>query len=417
MKLTQTFRLSIFTLIFSFIASANFAQSAVVEGFVKDGNSNEPLIGATVQISDKGTTTDFEGKYSITATVSEVTIKVSYVGYEDLETTMTLVAGKNTANFDLSEAATILNTATVTSGKFEKPLGEVTVSLEVIKPTLLESNNTTSVSSVLGKVSGVEIVDGQPNIRGGSGYSYGAGSRVLLLVDDIPILQPDAGFPNWSDIPVENIEQIEIVKGAASALYGSSAMNGIINIRTGYAKSEPETRFAAFATGFDSYKDETKSWWKANDTLDTPGSDTLTAPYEYGFSGLHKQKFGKFDLVVGAFYLDRSGFRKDEFSNYGRFNFNTRYRLTDRLSFGVNANFNTGKAQSFFYWKGGGALTTIGEQESTSTTRRNRYNIDPFLNYFAKNDVRHRFRGRYYNINNASEQNQSNGSQLFYGEY
>ena len=65
------------------------------------------------------------------------------------------------------------------------------------------------------------MVSSQPNIRGGSGWSYGAGSRVLLLVDDIPALQADAGLAQWDDIPVENIAQIEVVKGAASALYGS----------------------------------------------------------------------------------------------------------------------------------------------------------------------------------------------------
>ncbi|MDV7393749.1 Plug domain-containing protein, partial [Arthrospira platensis SPKY1] len=128
----------------------------------------------------------------------------------------------------MTEEATILQTATVTSGKFEKSLGEVTVSLEVIKPQLIESVNTVSLDQVLEKVPGVNIIDGQANIRGGSGFSYGAGSRVLLLVDDIPMLQADAGFPNWNDLPVENIEQIEVVKGAASALYGSSALNGII---------------------------------------------------------------------------------------------------------------------------------------------------------------------------------------------
>lgn len=417
MKLSQTFRWSVLTLFFSLLSFLSFAQEASLLGIVTDKTSMEPLIGATVQIGDTGTTSDYDGTYSLSATVSEVTVKVTYVGYETLEQTVSLVAGENKIDFSLVEAATILNTATVTSGKFEKPLGEVTVSLEVIKPTLLESNNATSVDDVLGKVAGVEILDGQANIRGGSGYSYGAGSRVLLLVDDVPILQPDAGFPNWDDVPVENVEQIEVVKGAASALYGSSAMNGIINIRTGYAKSEPETRFSAFYTAYDSFKDETKSWWKANDTLNNPEGDTLVAPFEYGFSGLHKQKFDKFDLVVGAYYLDREGFRKNEYDQYGRLNINTRYRINDRFSLGVNANINRGKSQSFFYWAGNGALTTIGEEGTFSTTERTRYNIDPYADYYAENGLRHRFRGRFYSIDNLSAQGQSNSSRLFYGEY
>jgi len=417
MKLTQTFRLSVLTLFFSLLSFLSFSQEAILQGIVTDKLNTEPLIGATVQIGETGTTSDFDGRYRLSTKTGEVTVKITYVGYETMEQIITLTAGENKMDFALMEAATILNTATVTSGKFEKPLGEVTVSLEVIKPTLLESNNATSVDDVLGKVAGVEILDGQANIRGGSGYSYGAGSRVLLLVDDVPILQPDAGFPNWDDVPVENVEQIEVVKGAASALYGSSAMNGIINIRTGYAKSDPETRFSSFYTGYDSYKDETKSWWKANDTLNNPEGDTLVAPHEYGFSALHKQKFGKFDLVAGAYYLDRSGFRKDEYDQYGRLNINTRYRVTDRFSFGVNANINRGKSQSFFYWAGNGALTTTGEASTFSTTERTRYNIDPYADYYAENGLRHRFRGRFYSIDNLSAQGQSNSSRLFYGEY
>ena len=87
----------------------------------------------------------------------------------------------------------------MTAGKFEKPLGEVTVSLDVLKPRLIQNTNATSVDNVLVKVPGVTIVDGQASIRGGAGFSYGAGTRVLILVDDIPALQADAGFPNWSD--------------------------------------------------------------------------------------------------------------------------------------------------------------------------------------------------------------------------
>ncbi len=414
---THTLRVSLcalFCVCFSFFA---FSQEATLRGIITDTENQEPLIGATLQLNGQGTVTDYDGSYRIIVPAGDYEAKITYVGYETQSRKLTLTAGENTADFTLSEVASILNTATVTAGKFEKPLGEVTVSLEVIKPALLENNNTTSVEDVLGKVSGVEIIDGQANIRGGSGYSYGAGSRVLLLVDDLPILQPDAGFPNWNDVPIENIEQIEVVKGAASALYGSSAMNGIINIRTGYARAEPKTQFSTFGIVYDGYEDEQKNWWKVPDSLAGTAADTLTVPHEFGFSALHKQKFGKFDLVVGGFYIDRKLFRKDEFTRYGRFNFNTRYRITDRLSFGLNGNLNAGESQSFFYWSGNGAGTTIGNPGSDSSPKRLRYNLDPHLDYYADNGLRHRFRGRFYHVDNSTENNQSNGSKLFYGEY
>jgi hypothetical protein len=78
--------------------------------------------------------------------------------------------------------------------------------------------------------------DGQASIRGGSGWSYGAGSRVLVLYDDLPLLSAEGADAKWALIPMENIESMEVIKGAASSIYGSGALNGVINFRTGYGQ-------------------------------------------------------------------------------------------------------------------------------------------------------------------------------------
>ena len=119
-------------------------------------------------------------------------------------------------------------------GKYEQKIEEITVSMEVIKPSLIENKNTTNIQTAMDQVPGVNITDGQANIRGGSGWSYGAGTRVLVLVDDMPLISGDAGQVQWKLIATENINQVEVIKGASSALYGSSALNGIINIRTAF---------------------------------------------------------------------------------------------------------------------------------------------------------------------------------------
>ncbi len=396
-----------FTKVLSFLfllfLSANLVgQSPTLSGKVTDGITGEPLIGATVQIGDTGTTTDFDGNYTLTLAAGEQTIEASYIGYESVSKVIT-AAGAQELNFELGEEATLLQTATVTSGKFEKPLSEVTVSLEVVKAQLLENTNSTSVDDVLQKVPGVQIIDGQANIRGGSGFSYGAGSRVLLLVDDIPILQADAGTPNWDDIPVENVEQIEVIKGAASSLYGSSALNGVINVRTGYAKSTPETKLATFYTTFNEPADAAQTWdgYNAN---------------EFGFSALHKRKFKKLDLVASGYYLDRDSYNKTTYAKYGRGNLKLRYRFTDRLSAGINTNFNSRDASDFFYWKSLDSLF-VNAPNTISVGKKIRYNIDPFITYFDESGNRHKLIGRYLNINNKNNNNQANASQLWYSEY
>ena len=130
-------------------------------------------------------------------------------------------------------------------------LNEVTVSMEVLKPSLIENKSLQSIENAVDQVPGVNVIDGQANIRGGAGFSYGAGSRVLVMVDEMPMLTADAGDVKWTFLPVENCEQIEVIKGASSALFGSSAINGVINFRTAYAKDEPETKINFYGGVYD----------------------------------------------------------------------------------------------------------------------------------------------------------------------
>ncbi len=380
------------------------AQKATLTGKITDRETGEPLIAATVLVGAKGVVSDIDGMYAIALDPGVYKVEISYVGYQTFSQAVTLQANE-TISLDaaLIIETNVLQTATVTSGKYQKPLSEVTVSLEVLKPNLIENTSKLTIDKALEKVPGVSIIDGQANIRGGSGYSYGAGSRVLLMVDDIPILQADAGFPNWDDVPIENIEQVEIVKGAASSLYGSAALNGIINIRTAIPKTEPETKVAAFYTAFFDPKDKGKKWWD-------------TSPYHVGGSVSHRQKFKKLDLVLGGYYLKEESFNQDTYKEFGRFNFTTNYRITDRLAVGINGNFNKGNSGSFFYWLSD-TLAYQGTPSTISTRERLRYNVDPHIIYFDNTGNRHKLQGRFYRVNNDNSNNQSNESNIYYGEY
>lgn len=407
-NLTMQLKNILIALSFVVVFGGIHAQTAKLSGLVTDAANGEPLLSATVKIGLLGTITDFDGSYLIQLSAGTHTVEVSYVGFETVTQTVDLKAGEDRRlDFQLQENQTLLQTATVTSGKYERALGEVTVSLEVIRQSLLESINTTSIDDALQKVPGVDIIDGQANIRGGSGFSYGAGSRVLLLIDDMPILQADAGYPNWSDVPVENIDRIEVVKGAASALYGSSALNGIINIRTAYATSKPVTKISGFYTFYDKPADKKQVWYDDYQ------------PFEYGFSASHKQKIDRLDIVLGAFQLYRRSYLRSTNSDYFRFNAGARYRLTDKLAIGFNSNFNPGNSEDFFFWKSLDSLF-VGSDNTLSTHERFRFNIDPFITYFDPAGNRHRLQGRYYSIDNKNDNNgadQSNRSQTVYAEY
>ncbi len=398
--------LFLFVLMFlnSFATSAQ--ENTYLEGTVT--SEGEAMIGVAVTLKgyETGSITDLNGFYRFQVPSGRWTVVFNYLGYQTEERELFFNAEETvTLNIEIVEKATLLNMVTVTSGKYEKPLGEVTVSLEVLQPQLIANSNSTTIDAALEKVPGVNIIDGQPNIRSGSGYSYGAGSRVLLLVNDIPALQADAGFPNWNDVSLENIEQVEVVKGAASALYGSSALNGIINIRTAYAKSKPVTTVSTFGTQYLSPKDLDKKWW----------GDTLR--YDAGISVAHRQKFGKLDVVLGSSYLKEEGVNRSIFLEYYRFNTSLRYRVNDRLTVGIHGNLTKGQSGNMFFWANDSTGAYLPSNGSDFSSKITRYFLDPFVTYFDKNNNRHRFLGRWYSVNNNNSDGNAIYSDLLYGEY
>ena len=199
-----------------------------LNGTITDSNNNEELIGVNIILSNgTGTATDVFGKYNLKAVVGMQKVTFRYIGYKDIVKEITLAEGENkTINISLAQASEQLGTVVVSAGRFEQKIEEITVSMEVMKPSLIENKNTTQIETAMDQIPGVNITDGQANIRGGSGWSFGAGTRVLVMVDDMPLISGDAGQALWSLIATENINQIEVIKGASSALYGSSAFNG-----------------------------------------------------------------------------------------------------------------------------------------------------------------------------------------------
>jgi hypothetical protein len=236
------------SLILSVLLSVNVCYSqetGVLKGKISDAISKEYLPGATVRLVTnlaKGTVSDIDGNYSMVLDTGYYKLFAVFIGSVN-DTFSVHIQSNHIAEHDIAmmPVAKFLQTIVVSSGKFDQKLEEMTVSMEVIKPDLINNKNTTSIETALEQVPGLTIIDNDPQIRGGSGFTFGVGSRVAIVVDGIPLLSGDAGRPEWSYIPVENLEQIEIIKGASSVLYGSSALSGVINVRSAYPRSTPKT--------------------------------------------------------------------------------------------------------------------------------------------------------------------------------
>ncbi|MGH1337965.1 MAG: TonB-dependent receptor [Aureispira sp.] len=437
------------------LASTALLGQGTIKGVMMDSVENEPMLGAEVRIDNleggfvTGAASDFiEGAYTVSLPAGSYNLVASYMGYKTVIIPVTIKDKETlTININLQQEVNVLKVVTKTASRFETSVGKSSVSIDVLQPSLVDNTNATKVDEVVDKVPGVSVVDGQANIRGGSGFSYGAGSRVLLLVDDLPLLTGDAGQPNWRDIPVENIAQIEVVKGAASALYGSSALNGIINIRTAYAKNKPYTKVSVFQTSFMTPKRPETAWWQRDQigvwdaaTNDSSAVDTLQptlfsgrngyrTPVELGVQFAHRRKIGKFDLTLGGNYYYQDSYRAGAYERKYRINSNMRYRFTTKMNVGLNINVNTGQSGSFFIWGNEYpyALGFIGDSishniyvprtGSITETNTVRFNIDPYFTAYDNKNGRHRLQTRFFYVDNQNGQNQSNSSNLFYGEY
>ncbi|MGY8942035.1 MAG: TonB-dependent receptor, partial [Flavobacteriales bacterium] len=387
----------------------------------------------TIQLQDAavtGTVSLEDGTYSLDASQwsgQSVEVACSYIGMEkQTHLISNLEPGKSyEIQWIMEESSEMLDLVVVSAGRFEQSANKVTVSIDVLPPRIIEARGTTTLETALEMNPGVTFVDGEPQIRSGSGFSYGAGSRVMVLIDDLPVLSGDAGRPTWGFLPLENIEQIEIIKGASSVLYGSSALSGVINVRTRFPDARPLTRVSVQHGVYSTPKSAQAKTWKG-----------LSQQSNVRF--LHSQQLGKWDLVVGGNVLGDDGFLAPEdvaasdttryqpwkVDRFGaeyraRINANIRKRDTrvEGLNYGLNTNWQIGEALNTLIWQNG--PDSIYGAFDGAATRTNQLigTVDPYIQYLSPSGVRHTLRNRWQYLNNDNDNEQSNGSHVFYTEY
>jgi iron complex outermembrane receptor protein len=391
--------------------------------------AGEALVAVAVFVKGSetsGVVTNLDGRFDLSVMPGNLNLVFRQMGYKPLEMLLDLKPGaKSELDIRLEPESTQLKTFVTTAGKYEQNIEQLTVSMEVLRPNIIENKNTTSIDNALQQVPGVSIVDSEPQIRSGSGYSFGAGSRAMILVDDLPILSGDAGRPNWGFIPVENIEQVEVIKGASSVLYGSAALSGVLNIRTAYPRDEPQTRISMFSGVYNNPERKDAIYWGDNN------------PTYTGLNFFHSRKVGNLDLVVGGNYFNDNGYigptlpdaadstlnpavvKQGEFENRGRLNMNLRYRFkkVEGLSVGVNANAMLSRSTGTLIWLNADTGMYRSYPGSITLTLQTAAYVDPFVQYYGKKGFRHVLRNRWFYLDNDNDNNQSNKSQVFFSEY
>jgi vitamin B12 transporter len=225
-------RVSFFTcLCLCFLATAARAQSDGVSGTVSDP-SGAPVEGASVRLVENGSErghayTDANGRFTIGIRCSNCVIEISRAGFWTL-TSPTGTANEVTAT--LGAQPTIKESVVVTATGREVRESQIGVSVTVLDREEIAQRHALSTIDLLRTVPGVVAVRaGGVGTLTGVFVRGGESTYTKVLVDGMPLNEPGGAF-NFASLAPENIERIEVLRGAHSALFGSDAMASVIQI-------------------------------------------------------------------------------------------------------------------------------------------------------------------------------------------
>jgi iron complex outermembrane receptor protein len=322
------------------------AQTGVVHGIVR-GSDGRALPQALVQElrSSVQAYTDTLGAYRLALARGVAIVRIELIGYARRVDTLRLDADSLRHDVTLQKLPGILlheeplpppvvvddtsphtpidtfalKPVVVTGAKRSQLLEDAFTSVAVVAPEQLAARAVNTVDEAVDKAPGVQFLNGQVNIRGSTGYVQGLGSRVLLLVDGVPANQGDRGGINWDLVPASEIERVEVVKGAGSALYGSAAMGGVVNLIT--REMQSGTHGSLRATG-GIFADPPYPQWSFRTD---PG-------LQQRIDGYISHGFDRVAVGLGAGYHHSDGYREQDARDRWNVSAKGRWRSADLLT-------------------------------------------------------------------------------------
>jgi outer membrane receptor for ferrienterochelin and colicins len=313
-----------------------------LKGKVMDSKDSSELIGATILIKgdNTGASTGKDGTFQIKKTpAGKKLVSISMIGYKTKIMEVT-IEKDITANLivTLSEDQLKTDEVIITAGKREQSLKEIPVSVNIVDSKELFTRNIQTFDDAMRYVPGVNMTEYQINIRGSSGYSRGVGNRVLLLLDGLPLLSGDTGDMKFDVISICQIDKVEVVKGAGSTLYGSSALGGIVNIITKEPKEDLSLNAKIFSGMYD--KPQYKDWEWSDGNRFYNGMDL-------NFS----QKFGNLGIILSGGVKNNEGYRKEDDSHKRNIFFKAKYKFESGDLFTLSSSLARDKRGNYIVWE------------------------------------------------------------------
>ncbi len=217
------------------------ADSGTIKGKIIDKADGEGVYGASVTIPGTtiGTATDMNGNFTLqNVPAKSQKISVSIVGYAPTSQVITVNEGQTAVvSLQLGQTTIMASEVVVGASLYKQDRLDVPVTVNVVSQQKIRQEANPTLDRVIEEVPGVVVTraGGQTTsgvqIRGSNTYQGGGiGTRVTALYDGFPINAPESGEIAWSSVNMNAADKVEILKGAAATLYGSSAMGGVVNV-------------------------------------------------------------------------------------------------------------------------------------------------------------------------------------------
>jgi len=227
-----TKKASCFVMMWLLCCTQAFSQTSI-GGKVVEASTSDPLIGVSIQVKGKviGTITDGNGNFNLIVTSAPpFTLVVSSVGFETQEIDIT--GGLSHVDVKLVEQVVLGKELIVSASRVEESVMKSPVSIEKIDIRTIRETPQASFYDALQNLKGIEMSTQSLTFKSVSTRGFGANgnTRVVQLIDGMDNQAPGLNFAvgNVAGIPELDVESVEILPGAASALYGPNAINGII---------------------------------------------------------------------------------------------------------------------------------------------------------------------------------------------
>jgi len=268
------------TIILVLLSITMMAQNCI-QGMVFNSETGLPVSGANITASGyRGTTTDQNGNFSICSLpFDSIDLKISFLGFESLLIkALPDRSGSQRLKFGISPKPVLMDELVITATRTDNLVNQTPVRVNLLSSRFIQNAPSQTVDEVLKFVPGMNwsrpfgifSTKATVTMRGMSGKEQG---RVMVLLDGVPLNKSDGGTVDWNMIDMDLIRKIEVTKGAGSALYGGTAMGGIIHIMT----DQPAERFRAKASI------EYGTYNTAGARLTAGGRKSLQKPQTYMF--------------------------------------------------------------------------------------------------------------------------------------